>query len=142
MGVTALFRPSAILKFAILVAVLSATCAPLAQATGRDQPMLRVFSCSNDGVAMELYLPQPFALSDITAMPPTYGYYALDLTQAGKGKPLERVHVRISGDKKFVIVDQYSRGLPPTRIPIEGGTVDFDQRFGSQAKCRAFNTRE
>jgi hypothetical protein len=58
------------------------------------------------------------------------------------GKPLERVKVSISGDKTFVIVDQYSRGLPPTRIPIESGTVDFDQRFGTQAKCSAFNVRE
>jgi hypothetical protein len=134
--------PARIGKLAALVAALSGACVPLAQAAGRDEPMLRVFSCKGDGAAMELYLPQAFALSDIANMPPTYGYYALDLTEALKGKPLERVRVSISRDKKFVIVDQYSRGLPPTRIPIEGGTVDFDQRFGTQAKCRAFNTRE
>jgi hypothetical protein len=137
-----LFRPAAILKLALLAAALSAACVPFAHALGGDGPMLRVFFCKGDGAAMELYLPQAFALSDIASMPPTYGYYALDLTEALKGKPLERVKVSISGDKKSVIVDQYSRGLPPTRIPIAGGIVDFDQRFGTRAKCGAFNTRE
>jgi hypothetical protein len=28
--------------------------------------------------------------------------------------------------------------LKPTRIPVGGGTVDFDQRFGTGAKCEAF----
>jgi hypothetical protein len=27
------------------------------------------------------------------------------------------------------------RKLPPTRIPVGGGTVDFDQRFRTRAKC-------
>ena len=75
-------------------------------------------------------------------MPPTIGWYALDLTGAMKGKPLEPVRISISSDKKFLIVDQYTRGLKPTRIPIEGGTVDFDQRFGTKAKCGAMNTQE
>jgi hypothetical protein len=38
-----------------------------------------------------------------------------------------------------VIVTQYTRGLPPTRIAVGGATVDFDQRFGTQAKCESFN---
>jgi hypothetical protein len=67
------------------------------------------------------------------------GAYSLDLTDAGKGKVLEPVHVRLSKDHKSVIVDQYTRKLPPTTVPVAGGTVDFDQRFATGAKCRPFN---
>jgi hypothetical protein len=28
------------------------------------------------------------------------------------------------------------------RIPVAGGTVDFDQRFGSRAKCGTFGAQE
>jgi hypothetical protein len=56
-----------------------------------------------------------------------------------KGKVLEPVHVQYSNDKKSVVVTQYTRGLPPTRIAVGGATVDFDQRFGTQAKCGPFN---
>ena len=52
------------------------------------------------------------------------------------------MRVSISPDKKFLIVNQYTRGLPPTRIPVAGGTVDFDKRFGTEAKCSALNTQE
>jgi hypothetical protein len=70
------------------------------------------------------------------------GYYALDLTDANKGKMLEPVRVTLSADKTTVIVDQYTRGLPPTRIPTAGGTVDFDQRFGTAAKCGPFRSQD
>jgi hypothetical protein len=40
-----------------------------------------------------------------------------------------------------VIVDQYTRKLPATRIPVGGGTVNFDNRFGTNAKCDAFNQK-
>jgi len=111
---------------------------------GDDSYMTRVLSCKGEDAAMELYLPQSIALRGdaILDMRPTLGWYALDLTGAGKGKPLEPVRVRISADKKFVIVDQYTRGHPPTRIPVGGGVVDFDQRFGKRAKCAEFNSRE
>jgi hypothetical protein len=133
-----------LLKLAALSAVLSAACAPLAEAAGRDAPMMRVLACRNEDAVMELYLPLKLAVGgvDILSIPPTYGYYALDLTNAGKGKPLESVLVSISRDRKFVIVNQYDRKLPPTRIPVGGGTVDFDQRFGKDAKCDEFNSRE
>ena len=74
-------------------------------------------------------------------MAPTIGYYTLDLSDAEKGKMLEPVRVSLSPDKKTVIIDQYTRGLPPTRIPLAGGTVDFDKRFGTRAKCGAFGAR-
>jgi hypothetical protein len=70
------------------------------------------------------------------------GYYTLDLTGANKGKSLEPVKVSMTADGKTVIVNQYTRGLPPTRIPVDGGTVDFDQRFGTQAKCGPFQSQD
>ena len=48
----------------------------------------------------------------------------------------------MTADGKSVIVNQYTRGLPPTRIPVDGGTVDFDQRFGTQAKCGPFQSQD
>jgi hypothetical protein len=66
------------------------------------------------------------------------GYYTLDLTDANKGKVLEPVRASLTRNGKTVIVDQYTRKLPPTRIPADGGTVDFDQRFGTAANCGPF----
>jgi len=103
--------------------------------------MVRVLSCTGVDARMEVYLPQSIALkgdSALRAMPPTIGYYTLDLTDADKGKVLEPVRVSLSPDKKTVVIDQYTRGLPPTRIPLAGGTVDFDKRFGTGARCGAF----
>jgi hypothetical protein len=34
------------------------------------------------------------------------------------------------------------RKLSPTRIPVGGGTVDFDQRFRTGAKCGPFRAQE
>jgi hypothetical protein len=102
-----------------------------------------------EGGSMELYLPQSVIFanrgsetSGMQAGQTVIGYYALDLTEANKGKSLEPVHVTLSADKKTVIVDQYTRGLPPTRIPVKGGTVDFDQRFGTGAKCGPFQAQD
>jgi hypothetical protein len=64
---------------------------------------------------------------------PVIGYYTLDLSDANKGKSLEPVKVSMTADGKTVIVNQYTRGLPPTRIPVGGSTVDFDHRFARWA---------
>ena len=77
----------------------------------------------------------------VSAFDPLIGYYALDLSGANKGKPLEPVKVSMTADGKTVIVDQYTRGLPPTRIP-GGGIVDFDQRFGTGANCGPFQAQD
>ena len=71
-----------------------------------------------------------------------FGYYTLDLSGANNGKSLEPVKVSMTADGMTVIVNQYTRGLPPTRIPVDGGTVDFDQRFGTQAKCGPFRSQD
>jgi hypothetical protein len=108
-----------------------------------DEAMKRVFTCKGDDAAMEVYIPQSAVqgagLANVKLSQPITGAYTLDLTDAGKGKTLEPIHVSLSPDRKFVIVDQFTRNLPPTRVPVSGGTVNFDNRFGTNAKCDAFN---
>jgi hypothetical protein len=112
-------------------------------AIAADEAMKRVFACKGDDAAMEVFIPQsavPGAgLANAKLDRPVTGAYTLDLTDAGKGKSLESVRVSLSADKKFVIVDQFTRKLPPTQVPAGGGTVNFDNRFGTNAKCSAFN---
>jgi hypothetical protein len=112
-------------------------------AIAADEAMTRVFACKGDDAAMEVYIPQSAlhggGVANAKLDRPATGAYTLDLTDAGKGKSLEPVRVSMTADKKFLIVDQYMRKLPPTRIPVSGGTVNFDNRFGTNAKCGAFN---
>jgi hypothetical protein len=111
---------------------------------GKEAYMIRMLACEGPGAKMEVYLPQSFDRDGgpRTINKPVIGYYALDLTESNKGKPLEPVRIRLSPDKQTVIVEQYTRGLPPTRIPVGGGTVDFDNRFGTAAKCGPFQETE
>jgi hypothetical protein len=112
-------------------------------ATAADKAMKRVFACKGDDAAMEVYIPQSAVpeggIATAKLDRPVTGAYTLDLTDAGKGKSLESVRVSLSADKKFVIVDQFTRKLSPTQVPVGGGTVNFDNRFGTNAKCGAFN---
>ena len=118
--------------------VIFAALPAAAKDPGREAYMIRMLACEGSDAKMEIYLPQS-AVSDRTMIKNSViGYYSLDLSEQNKGKPLEPVRIRLSPDKKTVIVEQYTRGLPPTRIPAAGGTVDFDNRFGTDAKCRPF----
>jgi hypothetical protein len=113
---------------------------------GQEAYMTRVLSCKGSDADMEVYILQSIAskgpgLARALAQP-VIGYYTLDLSEAGKGKPLEPVKISMTADGKTVIVNQYTRKLPPTRIPVGGGTVDFDQRFGTGAKCGPFQAHE
>jgi hypothetical protein len=132
---------------ALTIAPVCALAGPAgAKDPGQEAYMVRVLACTGPDAKMEIYLPQSIIhgagakRSGLTR--PTIGYYALDLTEAGKGKVLEPVRVSLSADKQTVIVDQYTRKLPVTRIPAAGGTVDFDQRFGTAAECGTFNAQE
>jgi hypothetical protein len=112
---------------------------------GHEAYMTRVLSCKGSDADMEVYISQSIAskgpsLARALAQP-VIGYYTLDLSEAGKGKPLEPVKVSMTADGKTVIVNQYTRKLPPTRIPVGGGTVEFDQRFGTGAKCGPFQAQ-
>jgi hypothetical protein len=138
-----------IVVLAVLPAVLLTLALPLPAAAkdpGQDAYMYRVVACEGPDAKMEIYLLQSIAQGDPDAAmakklaKPVIGYYTLDLTEANKGKALEPVKISMTPDGKTLIVDQYTRKLKPTRIPTAGGTVDFDQRFGTAAKCGAFGT--
>jgi hypothetical protein len=115
---------------------------------GQEAYMIRMLVCGGPDAKMEVYLPQSIVFGNADTplarklAKPVIGSYTLDLTAANKGKPLEPVKVSMTADGKTVIVDQYTRKLPPTRIPSGGGTVDFDQRFGTGAKCGAFQAQD
>ena len=105
--------------------------------------MIRMMVCTQQNSPnMEVYLPQSIVfgkkpLAEALAHP-VIGYYTLDLTGANKGKPLEPVKISMTADGKTVIVNQYTRGLPPTRIPVGGGTVDLTIASPPNAKCGPF----
>jgi hypothetical protein len=126
-----------ILMTSIAIAVLAT------EATAADVAMRRVLSCKGDGANVEVYIPESVwsgsGVANARLDKQITGAYALDLTEAGKGKVLEPVHVQYSKDKKAVIVDQYTRKLPPTQVAVTGATVDFDQRFATGVKCGPFN---
>jgi len=130
---------------ALCAVVLLADAKPSsAKPQGDDGWMMRMLVCEGENARMEVYLPQSvlFSPDGMRAGQTVTGYYTLDLSDANKGKPLEPVRVTLSADKKTVTVNQYTRKLPPTRIPVEGGTVDFDQRFGTRAKCGPFQSQD
>ena len=135
-------------RIAAVAFVLGVTLIIPAQAKdpGQDDWMYRVLACKGPDAKMEVYLPQSVVLGNTPVAQalaqPVIGYYTLDLTEYGKGKPLEPVKVSMTADGKTVVVDQYTRGLPVTRIPVAGGTVNFDQRFGTKAKCGKFQYQE
>ncbi|MGO9396240.1 MAG: hypothetical protein ACLP19_00170 [Xanthobacteraceae bacterium] len=128
----------------ILVAAFTAGAA--AKDPGDGAYMIRMLACEGEDAKMELYVPQSIAFGATppakALAQPVIGYYALDLGGANKGKSLEPVKVSMTADGKTIIVNQYTRGLPPTRIPVGGGTVDFDQRFGTGAKCGPFQAQD
>jgi hypothetical protein len=131
---------------AVLALSLTFSLTAAAKDPGDEAYMIRMLACEGESAKMELYLPQSIVfgktpLAEALAHP-TIGYYALDLSDANKGKSLEPVKVSMAAGGKAVIVNQYTRGLPPTRIPVNGGTVDFDQRFGTQAKCGPFQFQQ
>lgn len=127
-----------ILRLALTAAVLAACTLPSCAA---DPAMVRVVSCQGPDAAMEIYLPEMLVYGSIQQPPQIDGWYLLDLSAARKGKHLEPVHISASPDKKFLIIDQYTRSLPPTKIPTAGGIVNFDNRFGTHATCAPFSTQ-
>jgi hypothetical protein len=115
-------------------------------ATGADSAdiaMRRVLSCAGPDAKIEIYIPETawegIGVENAQLDTQVLGAYALDLSGAGKGKTLEPVHVQYSKDRTAVVVEQYTRNLPPTTVAVTGATVDFDQRFATGAKCGSFN---
>ncbi len=118
----------------------------LAEDPGQQAYTIRMLACDGPDAKMEVYIPQSIVFGTTplarALARPVIGYYALDLSAENKGKSLEPVKVSMTADGKTIIVNQYTRGLPPTHIPLVGGTVDFDQRFGTQAKCGPFQSQD
>ena len=116
----------------------------IASQLSAQEAYTRVFLCNNDEAKMEIYLPDS-ALRDsgLKDGRPVSGLYALDLSDPdlNKGKSLEAVLVRYAQDKRALILYQFTRGLPLTAIPMGGGVVNFDNRFGHDAKCGPFEGR-
>jgi hypothetical protein len=127
------------MKLSVAAAGLMASL--IASQLSAQEAYNRVFLCDGDGVKMEIYIPESasrdFALKDGR---PVLAWYALDLSDPdlNKGKSLEAVLVRYAEDKRALVLYQFSRGLPLTVIPMGGGVVNFDNRFGSDAKCGPF----
>jgi hypothetical protein len=128
---------------AIAIAWLWSGSAANAGGVFLEVPMTRIFACKGPDAAMEIYVPQSLLLKrniETAGLGGTVnGLYALDLTAAQKGKAIEAVRLRSTRDNKAIVLEQFTRkGLKPATIPIAGGAVDFDQRFGIGAKCEAF----
>ncbi len=131
--------------FAALVATisLSATSPSVAGGVFLDVPMTRIFACQGPDARMEIYVPQSLLTKRNIGKQglggTVNGLYALDLTDAAKGKVVEPVRLRSTKDNRSIVVEQFTRkGLKPASIPMTGGTLDFDQRFGTGARCDAF----
>ncbi|HZP79748.1 MAG TPA: hypothetical protein VFB45_26680 [Pseudolabrys sp.] len=129
----------------LLIAAITWLAANAGTQAAPDTGMLRVLSCKSEDATMEVYLPRSVikgrdGIANVDLAQPLTGAYVLDLSSAGKGKILEQVRVSLTADKQAIVVTQFTRELPPTRIPLAGGTVDFDKRFAEQAKCGAFNS--
>jgi hypothetical protein len=112
---------------------------------------MRMIACTTDPTdprhpMIEVYVPESLGagegpaaiLTKLGASREVLGSYILDLAAIGKGKSIESVKVSLTPDKRGVIVNQFTRGLPPTTVPVAGGVVDFDHRFAEGAICGAF----
>ena len=136
-----MYRPLAALVSASL---LSAVSPSIAGGVFLDVPMTRIFACQGPDARMEIYVPQSLVLKrniEKQGLGGTVnGLYAFDLTGAQKGKVVEPVRLRSTKDNKSIVIEQFTRkGLKPATIPLAGGTLDFDQRFGTGARCEAFS---
>ena len=128
-------------RSALLIALIA--LAPTSS-SAQEGAFARVLQCKNQDARVELYLPAAMAHAGDgwqALEKTTPGYYALDLSGAGKGKPLEPVRVTLAKDKRGVVVDQYTRGLPPSTVPLKGGKVSFDKRFAENMTCGPVEAR-
>jgi hypothetical protein len=128
---------------AIVAACSSSMSTARAGGVFLDVPMARIFACKGVDATMEIYVPQSLVLKrniEKAGLGGTVnGLYALDLSDAQKGKVIEPVRLRSTKDNKAITVEQFTRrGLKPATIPMAGGMLDFDQRFGTKAQCEAF----
>jgi hypothetical protein len=99
-----------------------------------------VISCKSDDAVVEICAPQRICykgydefFKDLQSE--QRGLYALDLSGYDKGKSLEPINLRATKRNTGIIVDQFTRRLPATAVPREGGKVSFDTRFATDMLC-------
>ena len=129
----------------VAIACLLSTCtSAMAAGISLDMPMTRIFACKGPDGTMEIYMPQMLAVNrnvQATGLGRTVtGLYILDLTEAEKGKVAQPVRLRSTKDNKAVVIEQFTTGLKPVTIPMQGGKVDFDKRFGTDAQCEPYRS--
>lgn len=138
--------PRILASLSLIVAVIAAPASSaMAGGVFLDVPMTRVFACKGSDATMEIYLPESLLqkrnIEKLGLGGTVNGLYALDLSDAEKGKVIEPVRLRSTKDNKAIVLEQFTRkGLKPSTIPLAGGTLDFDQRFGTKAQCGAFKS--
>jgi hypothetical protein len=131
--------------FALMAGLSASVPSAIAGGVFLDVPMTRIFACKGADATMEVYVPQSLVLKrniEKAGLGGTVnGLYALDLSDAQKGKVIEPVRLRSTKDNKAIVMEQFTRkGLKPATIPIAGGTLDFDQRFGAKVECAPFGS--
>ncbi len=127
-------------KTGFAIAALLVNCQPV---FAFDGALTLVLRCRNEDALVEVYVPQSIVtgrtIANINLSRQVSGFYALDLTQANKGKSLEPARISLAANKKGVVIEQTGRKLPPTTVPIAGGKVSFDRRFAENMTCEPFN---
>jgi hypothetical protein len=108
--------------------------------TDNPETYCLIISCKNEDTVVEIYAPEQICHKGDDAFfkglqSGQRGFYALDLNNFNKGKPLEPINLRAAKENSGIVVDQFTRRLPPTTVPREGGEVSFDTRFASNMRC-------
>lgn len=129
-----------LLKALTCGALIAGAAGGMQAKAGEASSFCLVVVCKNESAAVEIYAPAPICYAGVDEffkglLKDNRGYYALDLREAGKGKPLEPIHLKAIEGNKGIEVHQYTRGLPPARVPKEGGAVSFDRRFAEDMTC-------
>jgi hypothetical protein len=94
--------------------------------------MVPIFDCASpSGAKMQIYGPRDLNPKSDAVL----GYYALDLSQAGKNHGFKPVRLSFTKDWKSISVERFSRNADPVEIPISGGVVQFDRKWGEDTVC-------
>ncbi len=126
----------------ILLAGVAAIYFPACVQVRADSPesYCLIISCKNDEAVAEIYAPERICYNGDDEFfkglqSEQRGFYALDLNDFNKGKPLEPINIRAAKENSGIVVDQFTRRLPPTTVPRGGGKVSFDTRFATNMVC-------
>ncbi|MEI7606741.1 MAG: hypothetical protein WCJ64_05105 [Rhodospirillaceae bacterium] len=126
-----------------LVAALAFLAAGQALAAPSDPFFDMLFRCEGSGAVIEIFaatvsaqsrVEEPFVGGRSAII---HGFYAFDLTSAGRGKSLSPVRLQTLPNGKAVIVTFADNRQDPVSIPVKGGIVTFDPKWAPDTKCHA-----